>query len=184
MNCSEADSLWIDWLYGELPPERESELESHRSDCPTCKATAQRLQAARGALEDFAAETPQDLRPWTGPPAARRHRAAGIALVSLAVCGWLLAGWLWLRESDFVPSVAASPEALLIQPAITERLDQVEEMNRLLAGEVERLESEQSALRGEWRSTQAEQEAHWKQRLSRIDRSLQTLFQAALGSTE
>ncbi len=191
MNCSDTDPLWIDWLYGELPAEERAALEAHRAECSRCRAAGRRLLATRGALDELAASTPRSLvRPGPTRVRPRRRTAAGIAAVLLALGGWSLAAWLWQRPDDALRKVARPQATAPREPSaaaladLTERLQSLEEMNQLLAGEIERLDESQARRDTDWHRALAGQSSDLSKRLDRIDRNLQALFQAELETTQ
>jgi anti-sigma factor RsiW len=120
------------WLDGELPPDERQETERHLTECPECRATADRLRG----LRDAAAGLPRELAPgrdlW--PDVARRLNepavvpftarlralgplqlaAAATVLMALSSAVTLVA----VRRPSAVPEQTL-PEALVLRTAVT-----------------------------------------------------------------
>lgn len=58
MHCQDAREWMIDRLYGELPGELESRLETHQAGCEACRVEWDRLQALAAALDGWPAPSP------------------------------------------------------------------------------------------------------------------------------
>ncbi|MHB1308561.1 MAG: anti-sigma factor family protein [Limisphaerales bacterium] len=115
MKTSEANphpdrEAWASWLYGELPPEKQSQLTSHLKSCPACQAVIQPWRQAMESLNGWQLAT----RPARRTTWLPRLRLAAAAVVILGA--GVLAGRLSTPRVD--PALLAAS----IAPAIREEV--------------------------------------------------------------
>lgn len=187
MNCREIEPLWMDWLYGELDPGLVRDIDAHLEGCAPCRAEARRLRATTRLLRDCADD---DLgspvatirRLAMRRPEPRLWRAASVALFLIAVSGWWLAAELLQDRADGTPEERPKPIAEL--EAFEGRLRRLEEMDRLLAKDLERLDQELALGLTRFEADGERRERTWTSELRRLQRDIRTLYAAELGSTE
>lgn len=67
MDCTQAQDMLVELVYGELPPAGAADVEKHLAGCPACRIQAEKLKQARRLLSAYRANEPAG---GTGLPAA------------------------------------------------------------------------------------------------------------------
>ncbi|TKJ30960.1 hypothetical protein CEE39_07730 [bacterium (candidate division B38) B3_B38] len=112
MKCKESQRLLVSWLYGELSDEERKQMEGHLSRCSHCRQAKEKIQQAKGTLEQWEVEEPSwksvilpGREPrwrgwyyWLFGGATPLRRAAAVA-VMVAVVGLVVFSLLNLRVS-------------------------------------------------------------------------------------
>jgi len=155
---------WMSFLYGELDPGRQGDLEAHLAVCPDCTERIERWQATMTDLD--AAETP-------GPE--------GVTPVRFAWVPWAIAAGVVLaigfglgrigRVSEReVRGRLERIESQMAQPASVDRIAEREAMGAAI---LHRTRVEQAewlgAFLAEYHASQAEERREWLQMLEQIE---------------
>ena len=112
MGCKEYQQLLVSWLYGELSDEERKQMEEHLSHCSHCRQAKEKIQQAKGILEQWEVAEPSwksvilpGREPrwrgwyyWLFGGATPLRRAAAVA-VMVAVVGLVVFSLLNLRVS-------------------------------------------------------------------------------------
>lgn len=80
MNCADVETLWADWLGGELDADRTGQLEAHLSECRRCRQEAEGLRRTMQLLQSLE-PGPQPAMPL----AFRSRRGIGVLRSAAAV---------------------------------------------------------------------------------------------------
>ena len=112
MRCKDSQRLLVSWLYGELSDEERKQMEEHLSRCSLCRQAKEKIQQAKGILEQWEVAEPSwksvilpGREPrwrgwyyWLFGGATPLRRAAAVAMM-VAVVGLVVFSLLNLRVS-------------------------------------------------------------------------------------